>query len=1001
MSDPSPIASPRFDDTRRADQLLGSLARASSPALMREVEEPLFRALADSPYPDTALIGFERYCSARSDVMPLLTLLARQPATLERLVTVLGHSRMVADTLVRNPEFLELLDPHELRLRTRDALVADARASTRAFRTQPGQLNALRRFKRREMLRICAADVLGLADFEEVAAQLSLLADACLEESLRLCWSALEAEAGPPITAAGGPLPFCIISLGKLGGGELNYASDIDITFVAGDDDGSDGPERRHAAAFFDRLAGGVIQAMGQVTEEGFVFRVDCRLRPEGAQGPLVRTLGGYRRYYAERGRPWERQALIKARCSAGDAALGAEFVRVLAPFVYGGPPDPLALRSIRHNKQQVEHRVRAADRFYSHVKEGFGGIRDIEFAVQLTQLRVGHARREVQSGNTLAAIEALTRAGVLTSGLSTHLSRGYVLLRRVEHALQIVQESRESVLPSDARARAILGARLGFPSLADFDHAYRETTRAVRGAFEALFNGELGSAFAEQTPVQRWVLGDEAALADARAALQAAGFRDGDAAQARLAELAGDAPDSRERLSAIVEELLVEASGSGDPDSCIANLERVVRSTHAPASLYWFLSDYPAAIHRLCYVCGRSDALSEQMARRPELLDAMLEPGALDGPKPRAVLCQELAERLSFERGYEGRLRAIRLFRARESLRIGLRDVALDVRLEDTLAALSDLAEVCLESSLEAASRELQAPAPHGGLAILGLGKLGGRELHYQSDLDVVFVAAADAADGYDKAYAVARRLMQDLPARAPEGMIYSVDPRLRPGGREGPLVATLAGLRAYYGTRGHEWERLASVRARFVCGAPVAGEKALETIHEFAYSGEWTADERAEIHRVRGLIARERGRPAPNEFDVKLGPGGTLDLEVAVQAIQAETGSADPTVRVPSTLGALAALGRSGALEPERARAAIAAYRVLRTVESRLRILREPSTSRVSLAEEDLHVLAAKLPLEGRHKPMTGVDLAAELECASREARRLYGRAIAEIDR
>ncbi|HOS93225.1 MAG TPA: hypothetical protein PLQ54_07925, partial [Armatimonadota bacterium] len=599
-----------------------------------------------------------------------------------------------------------------------------------------------------------------------------------------------------------------------------------------------------------------------------------------------------------------------------------------------------------------------------------------------------------------LAAIEALHRAGILTPEQSTHLSRGYVLLRRIEHALQIVQESRETVLPADAQARAILGARLGFASLASFDHAYREATRAVRGAFEALFLGDLGATFAEHTAIQRWIRGDEELAAEARAALEAAGLRDVDAAQARLVELSGTTPDSRERLSAIVEELLVEASGSGDPDACIANLARIVRSTRAPASLYWFLYDYPAAIHRLCYVCGRSDVLSELMARRPELMDAMLEPGALDSPKSRAALRQELAQRLSFERRHEGRLRAIRLFRARESLRIGLRDLTMDVRLEDTLAALSDLAEVCLDASLEVEARELHAPEPHGGLAILGLGKLGGRELHYQSDLDVVFVAATDDAAGYDRAYAVARRLMQDLPARAPEGMIYAIDPRLRPGGREGPLVATLAGLRTYYGTRGHEWERLASVRARFVCGDPIVGQAALEAIREFAYSGEWTPEEKAEIHRIRGLIAREKGRPAPGEFDVKLGPGGTLDLEVAVQAIQAETGSTDPSVRVPSTLAALAALGRSGALDPESASAAIAAYRLLRIVESRLRILRERSTSRVSLAEEDLHVLAAKLPLEGRHKPMTGTDLAAELGHASQAARRLYRTAIAELD-
>lgn len=1003
-SDPRPIALDDigFADVGRAEAVLVRLAQAGSPDLMVRLEPILFAALAECPDPDGALLGFERYCSARIDIVSLLSALTESPALLERLATVLAHSQALADILVRNPESLELLESYRLRPLSRDALREAARASTTSQRTHRGKLNALRRFRRREMLRIAACDILGRTPFERAVSQLSQLADVCLEEVLDIAREYLRPEYGVPVDEHGHPLAFAIVSLGKLGGGELNYSSDIDLTFVCSGHGHTDSAKLASSTVYFERLASEVLNSLSEATEEGFLFRADARLRPDGHSGSLVRDLVSLERYYASRGRPWERIALIRARCSAGDHALGAEFIRRVTPFVYGDPPTEDEVRSIRVNKERAERRTRAADAYYSDVKEGYGGIRDVEFSVQLTQLRIGPTRGDVRTGHCLRAIDALDAAGALGHGQAHILREAYVFLRRVEHAMQLLQELPMSRIPSDPAARTALAARMGYADAPSFIAALQDTTRAVRGVFERLFLAD-GGVEAPPSAVQELVLGRAPDEADLEGELLSAGFRDPSGAEAVLRRLARLGADSggeresdaslRERLAAIVNEVIAECSGSGDPDAALLNLERLVDASGSPLAFYWFLFDYRAAVHRLCHLCGRSDFLSERLSRRPELLDALLEPGALETPIPMHLLRDELERRASFERSHEGVLRCIRQYRAREMLRIGLRDVALEVPVPTTMAELTDLAEACLHVSLCAPDPGVVARLREPPLAVLGMGKLGGRELHYNSDLDLMFVT--ESAEVVPVAQSAAMRLIHDLSGHAVDGPIYAVDARLRPGGKRSPLTPPLSALRHYYAKMAQAWERLAAVKARWLCGAQEVGEEAVAIVREFAYSAPLGPRELADIHRIRGMITRQRAKEEPGAFNVKLSPGGILDLEFAVQILQIQTGVDEPAVRVPGTLAAISALADVGCLGRAEAEEIADAYRFLRTVGNRMQVVSERASDHVPLSGDDLAILAAKLPVGERDRPLSGTDLARELGRKSQLARELYGRA------
>src|SRR5712691_3942554 len=465
-------------------------ARLLEPLLSR-----LLQALSEAPDPDMALNNLERLAS-QGERAVLFRLLETHPGALHLLAKLGGTSQFLADTLRRRPTLLLwLLEPDTMRQWLADELETELEQSVRAFDRPEGRWNALRRFKYRQLLRIGCRDILGDADLTVTTEELSRLADVCLETAWRWAREKLEPQYGAPEGSDGMATGLAVIGMGKLGGDELNYSSDIDLIFVYGDDGQTSGGAAGRVANgdFFARAARFIVEALESATEEGYAFRVDLRLRPEGRMGALILSLDGYRAYFANRAELWERQALIKARFCAGDAGVGARFAELIRPFVFRPGLDPAIVGEVRKMKAAIDRSLRAKGAEERNVKLGRGGIREIEFLVQALQLLYGGDDSWLREKNTLRAIFRLTERGYLTPALGRRLGDALVYLRTVEHRLQILHEFQLHTLPENARELGLLARRMGIalpPAAAAkrFTAEHRRFTKEVHAAFSAFF---------------------------------------------------------------------------------------------------------------------------------------------------------------------------------------------------------------------------------------------------------------------------------------------------------------------------------------------------------------------------------------------------------------------------------------------------------------------------------------------------------------------------------
>jgi len=1012
-----------FADPALADRRLQHLAgeppqREAFAALAPD----LLRELRDCPAPDLALHHLGRYVR---QVEPLSTyrLWTEQPWILRPLVCLFSTSQLLADALIRDPEAAFLfLEPERLEAeKTAAQMAAELHRAISSRHTPERQRNALRRYKRREFLRIGARDLLRLADLKTVTREFSALADACLQVALSWEEQRLQAVSGPPVRHAArrpteAPAAFAIIGLGKFGAQELNYNSDIDVLFVY-DGEGQTQPPTPDGLAldnrtYFDRLARGVLEAIGQRTAEGRVFRVDARLRPGGETGPLVRSLDGYVNYYEAWGSPWESQALLKARFVAGDADLGRRFEALSREVAYGRQLDLAAITSIRENKRRLEARALQEGPANTQVKQGYGGLRDIEFTVQLLQLVHGLTDETVRVANTLEALEALFAGGYLTAGEKDLLTEAYVFLRRVEHQLQIQGEVPRPTLPEDPRELETLARQLGYgpgawtEPVERFRSAYQWYTERVREICEQLFYHPLPGG--QETIRQEITLLLDPLVAHGEGArpLAPLGFRNPAEARRRLIFLAYGEPPMRlpERVqqvfAEIVPALLVGVARTPDPDAAIQNFERFISRAGGREMFYRFLRDHPLITELFCRIGGSSEHLSQILIQHPEYFDYITDPNVMAAPRDRAALRAELAARLAPLPRDNLKLADLRRFKRRELFRIGVRDLIEAADLETTLTEISDLADVCIETALALCP----APLP---FAVIGLGKLGGRELHYSSDLDVIFVyeppAGADRAGrqaAYHQAEKRAEDLLKALGERTREGVVFEVDARLRPFGTEGQLVRTVESYRDYYARQGEPWERLALTRARYVAGDEALAERFLAVAAEFVYGQPLTEEELGEIRRVKRRIETERHRQEADRIDVKLIPGGLLDLEFLAQVGQLRHGPTDPAVRTPNTLKALRALHAGGYLADEDAATLTEAYLWLRRLEMRLQLVHERSSGVLQEDEASLAAAAKRLGYEAESEAAraaaVGAGLVPALHRRLEEVRAIYERLV-----
>lgn len=923
------LARQGFADSVAAAELL------SGPVLRSIATPEVVAALATAADPDAAVAGLHRLVGALPDATALAVALSERPEVRDGLAAVLGTSRALRAHLGRHPEDWTRVegvsDVRPTAAALRDELLravgADPVSPAPVAEAVETALDALRVGYRSCLLTLAARDLAAGADVGDVAAELADLAAAALEAALAVARRMVLGRGADP-----GTCRLAVVAMGKCGGRELNYASDVDVVFVAepAADVEPGSPDEQRALRTAADLAAGLMRACSAATREGTLWPVDAALRPEGRAGPLVRTLASHRAYYETWARTWEFQALLKARPVAGDLGLGRSYVETVAPMVWEAAGRPGFVEDVQQMRRRVESTVPTE----RELKLGPGGLRDVEFAVQLLQLVHGRSDDRLRSPNTLAALAALAEHGYVGRDDAPQLDEAYRFLRRTEHRLQLRDLRRTHRLPSDPQDLRWLGRSLGLRAdpVRELEDAWRRHAREVRRLHEKLFYrplltavARLGSGDARLTP------------AAARKRLEALGYRDPAGALRHLEALT----EGVSRRAAIQRTLLPVLLGyfadAPDPDGGLLAFRRL---SEAMGGTHWYLRvlrDEGAVAERLAWLLASSRYAVDLLGRIPEAIRLLADDSDL-APRTRLELASELAVASARHGDPAAAVGVARSVRRRELFRIASADLLGLLSVEQVGEALTDLAAATLQTALDVASRR---PAElHGGvlptrLAVIAMGRFGGAELSYGSDVDVLFVhdplpgvpdqVAAEAA------HDVVTELRRLLAVPSPDPPL-AVDADLRPEGRQGPLVRSLASYAAYYERWSLVWESQALLRA-----VPVAGDTdlaarfiALVNPHRYPAGGLPDADVR-EIRRLKARVESERlPRGADPWRHTKLGPGGLADVEWTVQLIQLQHAAAVPQLRTARTLDALDAAVAAGLLDEHAGEVLATAWRL-----------------------------------------------------------------------
>ncbi len=874
---------------------------------------------------------------------------------------VLAFSDFVQDNLARHPDWWQSLQeqapaPDEWRhypawLAEKLAGVADENALMRE----------LRLFRRQMLTRIAWMQTLATSSTQDSLKQLSELAETLIVAARDWLWLACCREFGTPVNAAGEPQPLLILGMGKLGGGELNFSSDIDLIFTWPENGTTTGGRRElDNAQFFTRLGQRLIKVLDQPTVDGFVYRVDMRLRPFGDSGPLVLSFAALEDYYQEQGRDWERYAMVKARLMGGtDDRWSQELQQMLRPFIYRRYIDFSVIQSLRNMKSMIAREVRRRG-LTDNIKLGAGGIRETEFIVQVFQLIRGGRERSLQLRALLPTLQAIGELNLLPGEQVGQLSEAYLYLRRLENLLQSINDEQTQTLPADALNRERLAWAMGVENWAALTRQLEGHMAAVRAIFDDLIGDDTPETGGNKEADDYGVLWqdrlEEAELAPLVPHLESE-------ARQRLLQTINDfrqdvdkrtiGPRGRQALDQLMPRLLSEVCPRDDAAVALSRLTPLLLGVVTRTTYLELLTEYHGALKHLIRLCAASPMVASQLARYPLLLDELLDPATLYQPTATDAYRDELRQYLLRipEEDEEQQLEALRQFKQAQHLRIAAADIAGTLPVMKVSDHLTWLAEAMIEQVVQQAWQMMVQrygrpshliQLQERGFAVVGYGKLGGWELGYSSDLDLVFLhdCPADAVtdgersiDGRQFYLRLAQRVMHLFSTRTSSGILYEVDARLRPSGAAGMLVSTFDAFDEYQRNEAWTWEHQALVRARIVFGEAALSQRFDDIRRGILYLPREADKLKIDVREMREKMRAHLGNKHKGRWDLKADRGGITDIEFITQYLVLRYAASEPKLtRWSDNVRILELMANNDRMSSEEAKALTQAYVTLR---------------------------------------------------------------------
>ncbi len=953
--------------------------------------------------PDQALLSLERLFLEADD---LKWILAKDRLNLT--LRLFGYCEQVSQWALKSPAHLvSALKKVEQGKRSRDKIFKELSSHIEGSESFEELSSRLREFRNREYLRLALAN-LGAKDrlWDELS-ELTALAEAFLELGLKNLLQLWQAGKIPRIGKSDDPVSLCVLGMGKLGSEELNFSSDIDLIYLAP----LLGAESRSGPEGFNRyaqLGRSFTELIGKITEQGLVFRVDLRLRPGGENGPIVNSYDSTLDYYLNFGRNWERAAMLRARPVAGDLELGKKFLSELEPFLFRRFHDFASLEDLKEIKDRIdlEAKRESGQKGYAgyNLKLGPGGIREIEFFVNSLQLIYGGKNPELRTTRTMAGLNALNRLGLVKDRESEILKRSWEFLRKLEHRIQLKDLRQEHKIPAHKRAQEMLARSLGYSGkegLENFLSELGKTLAQVQGIFSSLF-GEDAREEKKLARLVDWASGAE----ELEMEFQKLGFAEPGLAVEnweRILRPLGQGKQGPKLKAELLPVLLEEIGSSPEPDLALRQLERFLSKTGARSGFLSLLKDHPGARKILLNLFSTSEFLGNLLITHPELLDELVSPQALQ-ERASGELDQELAEELGSGKDYEEKLARMRKFQKLELLRIGLKDLSGGLEIWELEQRLSALAELLVRQAYQVSLEELglkygtpeSGPGGKTGLLVLGLGKLGSKEMGWASDLDLIFIYQGVGETGGKNPLEfreffvkLSQKIIATLQAQTPEGFLYKIDTRLRPSGSHGPLVVEAAAFSEYHRNRSQVWEKQSLLKARvMVDGAGIKAEIS-SRIAESVFIGnraEYFKEEmRKLIHRVRTELARE----TETIYDIKFGYGGEMELDYILQYLRLRNGEQQTSLRTGNNWEILGRLNDLKLIQAQEHQDLLESLRLFRRVSSRLRIFQDRPENLLRLEPEGLDRLAKKMEPE---EIASGQELKARIEQAREKVRRIF---------